>query len=67
MFGRPGFDSRQSQNKEFKLVDEATLSNARHIKGSSTQKLVHPLPEKCDRAGYHTTVPAVEYFSETAF
>ena len=43
--GRPGFDSRPSQAKDFKLVVEATLSSAQHIKGSSTQKLVDPLPE----------------------
>ena len=61
MSGKPGFDSRRSQAKEFKLVVEAPLSSARdrHIKGSSTQKLVDSLPEKCDRAGYHTTMPAV--------
>ena len=45
MSGRPGFDSRPSQNKDFKLVVEAPLSNDRHIKGSSTPKLVDPLPE----------------------
>ena len=31
--------------KDFKLVVEAPSSNTRHIKGSSTQKLVDPLPE----------------------
>ena len=42
---RPGFDSRPSQAKHLKLVVEAPLSRARHIKGSSTQKLVDPLLE----------------------
>ena len=41
------------------LVVEAPLSNARYIKARSTQKLVDPLLEQCDRAGYHTTVRAV--------
>ena len=50
--GGRGFDSRPSQAKDFKLVVEAPLSSARHIKGSSTKK-------KYDRARYHTTVPAV--------
>ena len=59
MFGRPWFDFRPSQTKYFKSVVEAPWSNARHIKGSSTQKLVDPLPEKCDRAGNHTTGPVV--------
>ena len=45
MSGRPGFDSRSSQTKDFKLVVEDPLSNALHIKCSSTQKLVDPLPE----------------------
>ena len=46
MSGRPRFDSRPSQTKDFKLVVEAgPLSNARHIKGSSTQKVIDPLPE----------------------
>ena len=40
-----GFDSRPSQTKDFKLVVEVPLSNAQHIKGSSTQKLVDLLPE----------------------
>ena len=52
--GVRGFDSRLSQAKDFKLVVEGPLSSARHIKGSSTKKLV-----ECDRARYHTTVPAV--------
>ena len=42
MSGRPGFDSGPSQAKDFKLVVEALLQSARHIKGSSTQKLVDP-------------------------
>ena len=41
----PGFDSWMSDTKDFKLVAEAPLSNARHIKGSSMRKLVEPLPE----------------------
>ena len=60
MFGRAGFDSRPSQTNDFKLVVQAPLSNARLIKGSSTQKLVDPLPESCDRAEYHTTVPGCD-------
>ena len=41
------FDSRQSQTEDIKLVVKAPLSNDRHyhIKGSSMQKLVDPLPE----------------------
>ena len=46
VFGRPWVQySRASQTKDFKLVVEASLSNARHMKGSLTQKLVDPLPE----------------------
>ena len=37
MSERPGFDSRSSQTKYFKMVVEAPLSNVRHIKGSSTR------------------------------
>ena len=44
MSGRPGFDFRPSLTKDFELVVEAPLSNDRHIHGSSTQKLVDPLP-----------------------
>ena len=40
----PGFNSRPSQTKEFKWVAEAPLSNSQHIKGSSMQTLVDPLP-----------------------
>ena len=54
-----GFDSQQCPTIDFKLIAEAPLSNDRHIKGSSTQKLVDPLPEYCDRARYRTTVSAV--------
>ena len=36
----PGYDSRPSQTKDFKLVVEAPLPNARHIKGSSMKKLI---------------------------
>ena len=43
--GGPRFDSRPSQTKDFKLEGEAPLSNARHIKGRSMQKLVDLLPE----------------------
>ena len=46
----PWFDSRPSQTTDFKWVVEATLSNVRHIKGSSTKKLVDP---------YHTIVSVV--------
>ena len=37
--GTPGFDSRPSQTKDFKLVVEVDTN------GSSTQKLVDPSPE----------------------
>ena len=40
-------------------IVEASLSNARHIQSNSTQNLVDPLPEYCDRAGYHMTVSAL--------
>ena len=46
----------RSQTEDFKLLVEAPLSDARHIKDSSTQKkLVDPLKEYCDCAEYHTT------------
>ena len=39
------YRTKNCQAKDFKLVVEAPLSNAQCIKGSSTQKLVYPLPE----------------------
>ena len=44
MSGRPELNSWPSQTKDFKLVVEALLSNSRHIKGRSMQKLVDSLP-----------------------
>ena len=43
--GGPRFDTWTSQTRDFKLVVETPLSNERHIKDSSMQKLVDMLPE----------------------
>ena len=42
---RGSIPARVKPIKDFKLVVEAPLSSARHIKGSSTKILVDPLPE----------------------
>ena len=47
------FTFRPSHNKDFKLVVEAPLLNARHIKGSLVQN-VDLLPG-VEWAGYHAT------------
>ena len=46
-------------DKKYKIIVELRLE-------IPINPLVDPLPESCDRAGYHTTVPVVCYFSETS-